>query len=179
VKGALQYSVVHFPPEDVRAMGRHYQGPYAGSLEVDIDPHFTIHPVFESKRPADDFAAILRDTCSRIKPFEVRLTGVDSFHGQKSVLFMKLADESQMFHLQEEIDVAITEKDWDDVLGPDTKPRPHLTFGFFDGREELEQAEAALASEKIDVGWRVDAVDLIAEVRPTILQSIGTFRLEG
>ncbi|MEW6358902.1 MAG: 2'-5' RNA ligase family protein [Planctomycetota bacterium] len=175
----MEYSVVHFPPEDVRAVARHYQEPYAASLEVNIEPHFTIHPVFESDRSIEAFAAILKDVCSRLKPFKARLTGFDSFYGQKFVLFMRLADETRMAELQEKIDTAITEKDWKDVLGPGTKPRPHLTIGFFEKREELEQAKANLADEKIDLVWMVDAVDLIAEVKPAVRESVGTFRLEG
>jgi len=175
----LLYSVVHFPSPEVIEAVRRYQEPYVGSFEVDIAPHFTIHTPFESGCPPGRFAAILECVCAEIEPFQARLVGVDSFQGKKFVLFMKLAEESRMFRLQEKIDAAITEKDWDDVLGPGTMPRPHITIGFFEKREELEQAEAKLANEKIDLAWTVDAVDLIAEVKPSILKSVGTFRLGG
>ena len=52
-----------------------------------------------------------------------------------------------------------------------------MTIGFFDTREDLEQTQAKLAGETIDLTWTVDTVDLIAEVKPAILQSVGTFRL--
>ena len=142
-------------------------------------PHFTMHPPFESEDPPKRFAEILKYICAEFEPFQARLAGLDSFEGEKFVLFMKLADETPMARLQATIDAVITEKNWGDVLGPGTDPRPHVTIGFFDTREDLERARAKLANEKIDLAWTVDTVDLIADVKPSLIKSVGTFRLGG
>lgn len=173
----MLYSVVHFPPPDIQEAVRRCQAPYAASFEVKIAPHFTLHPPFESHRPPDGFCAVLRRVCSRTKPFPVRICSVDSFAGQKLVLFMKLDDESGMSGLQRDIDLAITESDWSDVLAPGVKPRPHLTIGFFKQKEDLEKARAGLAATPIHLAWTVDCVDLLAEVEPDRPESVRRFRL--
>jgi len=175
----LQYSVVHFPPAQLIRKARRYQEPYAGSLDVAIDPHFTLHPPFESDRSTEELAQVLGPVCAAATPFRAKINGFDTFFGRRFVLFMKLADEGKMAALLEKIDRATTEVDWGDVLEPGTTPRPHLTIGFFDKREEVEQAEAALAGEALELEWTVDRVDLVAEVKPAILQSVRTFQLGG
>lgn len=139
-----------FLPKDVSEKIDQWRKLCCASQE-DVPPHITIaYPPFVPLKDWDAERPVVLRCLASFQPFEVSLQGVGSFSGPPAVLWLRPDDGGNLSRihsaLKEQLPAHVR-----------TQPRdysPHVTIGFFESPQSLQQAEQILRREIIPLRFR-------------------------
>jgi 2'-5' RNA ligase len=130
--------VMLIPPHEVQALAVPILRKYAPDTLTRVPAHLTVLYPFVAFEQLDTACAVLRTICAHTAPFDVTMSGYDSFPG---VAFMTPLDPSPIESLFQRIFAQFPEcPPYDGAFGNDL--HPHMTVGEF--HSEAKQRGALL-----------------------------------
>ena len=128
----LSTGIVIFAPYDVQVTAVPIMRQYAPETLLRVPPHITLMFPFVPYEKLDEAAQTLATICTRIKPFEITLSGYDQFPG---VIFMKPANPEPIKAVFRQIyDAFPLYPPYGGAFGNDL--HPHVTVGEFKNEDE-------------------------------------------
>ena len=149
--------LVVFTPEPVTAHLEKWMRAY-NPYHDQVAPHITVaYRGFVSANEWQTMRDQFARTIGAFRPFDVTLRTTDTFDGEEFVLWLVPEDDGSLLRLRAEL-----ERQFPQYFPPEPYPYvPHLSIGFFDSLDELDQAQATMRAEFTPLQFRVDAVSFV------------------
>jgi 2'-5' RNA ligase len=152
--GAMATTIMITAPHPVQAIAVPLLRRYAADTLVRVPAHFTVLFPFVPLERLDSASQTVREICASIAPFDITLSGYDSFPG---VAFMTALDPEPIQAVFRRIYAAFPEcPPYEGAYGNDL--HPHMTVGEF--ASEAEQ-EAAILPHYEPISFRVDRLHVM------------------